>query len=68
MLDLPEGGLIKRGGLFKNQVTRLYLVAFSSFIPYFVESTFNSMVQIHKFDTVFIANHTRINKQRCVAK
>ena len=28
----------------------------------------NFTAQIHEFDTVFIANHTKINVQGCVAK
>ena len=49
-------------------MTRIYLVAFQFFIPYFAGSTYNLTAQIRKFDTIFIPNHTKINLQRCVAK
>ena len=41
ILDLPEGGLYREGGLLErgaysqNQVTRIYLVAFQFFYPIF---------------------------------
>ena len=66
ILDLPEGGLIREGGLFTKLCDKDKL--FSSFIPYFAESTYNFMLPIDIFDTVFIPNHNRINVQGCVAK
>ena len=64
--DLPEGALTERGAYLKNQGYIWKL--FSSFNPYFAESTYNVTAQIHKFDTVFIPNHIKINLQGCVAK
>ena len=68
--DLPEGGsierrLIREGAYSQNQETRIYLVAFQFFYPIScgINITYNFTTQIHRFNAVFIPNHTKINMQ-----
>ena len=63
-----EAGLLERGAYAQNQMTRTYLVAFQFFYLNFAESRYNFTAEIHKFDTVFIRKHAKINMQDCVAK
>ena len=68
MGGLIEGGSLEREGVYsQNQVTRMDLVAFSSVIPYFAESTYNFTAQIDKFDTICLL-FAKINMQGSVAK
>ena len=49
-------------------MSRINLIAFRFIYPYFAESTYIMMTQIHALDTVFIPRRTNVNMQGCVAK
>ena len=60
-------GLLERVIYSQNQKTMIFITAFQFFTPYFANSIFDFVSQIHKFGRVF-PNHIKINKQACLAQ
>ena len=64
------GGLLERGTFIQNHITEIQYIwqLFSSFTPYFVDSTYNLTSQLHEFNTFSIPNTIKSNMQDCLAK
>ena len=64
-----EGKLNREGGLSKKSNDKVTFGSFSVLLSHILQNQHTILrAQIHKFVTVFIPNHTKINLQHCVAK
>ena len=69
--DLKERGLIRDGGLFTNQMSRIYEAAKTAipfFYPIFCEFNIQFSESRTKIQHSLIPNHMKINMQACLAK
>ena len=69
-MGVDRGGLIREGGLFTKSSDKDIFGSFSVLLSHILRNQhiYNFTAQIHKVNTIFIANHPRINVQDCVAK
>ena len=59
----------REGGLFTKSSDKDIFGSFSVLLSHILRNEHTILQRkIHKFDTVFISNHTKINMQSCVAK
>ena len=68
ILDTSEGGLLERGNLFTKSSDRDIFGNFSVLLSHILWNQHTIYGSIHKFDTVCLPNHIKINMQGCVAK
>ena len=67
--DLPEGGLLERGGFFTKSSDKDIFGSFSALLSHILQNQDTILwLKYVKFNTVFIPKHAKINMQGCVAK
>ena len=47
-----EGGLLERGAYSRKQMTRMCVIAFQFFYPYFADSTYNFTIHFNEQDLI----------------